>query len=412
MIQHNSKYTLSNLYYLGILFILAVCTYLAMPDLDNQASAGSGLSFLAFVGLAVLQIPLLIFIIGQRVKAKTDTIRFIPRFMLYYMMYFAWMTLITILMDETHNIIGLITMSLSILVFPFLLSTSYFRARQSRLDIWFYLCIIFIMLCIVVQYKNIYSLANILHEDQSHIVVSYFPLFVLPLLLLPSSRIIRYGSIAITAIIIISSIKRGGIIALGGSLIVYVFIKQIISDKSKLRQMIIIGIILALMGGVLYYITTYTDIDVVERIANISNDGGSDRDVLWLDTYHNIHNRDIGYRMVGNGYRSAQLVSTLRLPAHNDFLEIWYDFGGIGLTFYLIAFFSLCIYTFRLCKRKSRYAPHMAMILTYYFIFSMISIVVLYPWMALFTLSVGIIAGLADREQEENTLKTKDSKHA
>ena len=396
------KYTLSNWYFIGILLMLAVSTYLAMPDTDNQADAGSGLSFLAMVGLAVVQIPLLIYIYGQRIKGATRSIRLVPRFILYYAIYFIWMTTITVLFDTDHNIMGLTTISLSILVFTFLLSSSYFRARYSELDSWFYLTVIFLMLCICVQYKNIYSIANFLDTDKSHIAVSYTPLFILPILLLSPSRIIRYTSILLTTIIIISAVKRGGILALGACLMVYVFVKQYVSGTSKLRQITIILAVVAAMGGVVYYIMENTDNNIIERIQNISDDGGSGRDILWVDTYNNIHNRDVGYQLAGNGYRSALKVSVLQLPAHNDFLEIWHDFGLIGIVLYGIALFSLGLYTLRLMKRKSKYAPHMAMALTYYFIFSMTSIVVFYFWMALVMFSVGIVAGLADRELEND----------
>ena len=183
---------------------------------------------------------------------------------------------------------------------------------------------------------------------------------------------------------------------------VYIFVKQYVIGTSKLRRFIIFFVIIAVMGGVMYYLTETTDNNIIERIQNISDDGGSGRDIIWADTYKNIQNRDIGYKFVGNGYRSAQKVSVLQLAAHNDFLEIWYDFGGIGLALYLVSFLSLCLYTFRLFKRKSQYAPHLGMIMTYYFIFSMTSIVVLYFWMALLLFSVGIITGLADRELEVN----------
>ena len=232
-------------------------------------------------------------------------------------------------------------------------------------------------------------------------VVSYFPVFILPILLLTSSRIIRYTAIAITSIIVISSVKRGGVITLGLCLLVYVFVKQWISGKSKVRQLIVLAVVILMMSGVIYFLIQSEENNVIERILSIKDDGGSARDVLWKDVFQHIQNRDLVSRVIGNGYRSTEKISVYALPAHNDVLEIWYDFGGIGIILYGIAFFSLFSYTIQLLKRKSRYAPHMAMILTFYFIFSMTSIVILYFWMALLMLSIGIIAGSADRELEE-----------
>ena len=396
-----SKHTISNWYFIVVLIALAICTYLVMPDMDNTAEAGTGMSFMAIVCLTAVQIPLLLYIFYQRYKTHPDVYRLIPRFMLYYIVYFIWMTVVCILTDEDHNLFGKATMSMTIVVFPCLLICSYFRARTDKLNIWFYIAVLFIMLCIIVQYVNLYNIANQLTDEANHIGVSYFPLFVLPILLLPSSRIVKYASVAITAVIIISSVKRGGLIAMGASIVVYIFVKQIVSEISKTKKFIIIGAAVILMGGAIYYLgEVMEENNVIERIMSIKDDGGIDRDILWKDTYANIQNRDLGFRIVGNGYRSAQIESTFQLPAHNDALEICYDFGIIGLVLYSIAFLSLCIYAIKLIKRKSKYAPHLAMILSYYFIFSMISIVILYFWLALLLFSIGIIAGLADTELE------------
>lgn len=396
-----SRYTITNWYFLGVLLVLGISTFLVMPDMDNTAGAGSGLSTISVAALALIQLPLLAYIFLQRQVPGEESKRLIPMFLLLYGIYFGWMTVIYFVYDDTHNIIGRMLQALTILVFPFILSLSYYRARYCKLNVWFYLAVFFILLCITVQYINLYSIANQLDDDGSHIGVSYFPLFILPILLLPESRIVRYLSVVITSLVIISSIKRGGMIALGGSLMVYVFVKQIVSEGNKFRKLLILLAVVLVMVGVLIYIEESGTNNIIERFENLSDDGGSGRDVLWADAFQNIQNRDLGFRFVGNGYRSAQEVSCYKLPAHNDFLEIWYDFGGIGLTFYLLAFGSLCIYTLRLMKRKSRYAPHMAMAMSFYFVISMISIVVLYFWMALLMLSIGIITGLADKELEE-----------
>lgn len=399
--ESSTNYTLSNIYYICILLVLSISTYIAMPDIDNQANVGTGLSTIAMAGLAAIQLPLLFVIIGKRIKYTTDSIRFIPRFIFYYAIYFCWMTAITLINDDAHNVFGLTIVSMTILVFPIVLSCSYYRARYSELDKWFYLATIFLFICITLQYKNLYSIANFIGDESSHIAVAYFPLFILPIILLSSSRIIKYMAVIITSIIILSSIKRAGLLALGASLIMYILVKQIVNGKSRITIIVTLFIIALAMGGGLYYLSESTDNDIIERFENISDDGGSGRDILWADAYQNIHNRDIGYQLVGNGYRSAQKVSVFLLPTHNDFLEIWYDFGGIGFLLYGVAFISLCFYTLRLIKRKSEYAPHMAMTITFYFILSFVSIVILYFWMILIMFSVGIIAGSADRELEQ-----------
>lgn len=396
MRQTLHPYTLSNWYYIGVLLMLVLSTYLAMPDMDNTVNMGSGMSFWAMIGLAIVQTPLWLYIFSQRVKTNTSA----PRFIVYYGVYFCWMMISCVLTDYSHNIYGVIAFSLTLIMFPFMLGCSYYRSRYSDLDKWFYAVVILLFVCITYQYYNLYSIANMI-GGRSHMGISYFPLFILPILLLSSSRIVRYSAIVITSIIIISSVKRGGLITLGICLMVYVYVMQWISGKNKMRQIIIVAVVIAMMSGVIYFLMQSEENNVIERVMSIKDDGGSERDVLWRDVFNQIQDREFISHLIGNGYRSTQKVTVYALPAHNDVLEIWYDFGGIGIILYGMAFLSLCIYTIRLLKRKSRYAPHLAMTLTFYFLLSMISIVILYFWMVLLMFTIGIIAGLADRELEE-----------
>lgn len=103
--------------------------------------------------------------------------------------------------------------------------------------------------------------------------------------------------------------------------------------------------------------------------------------------------------MVGNGYNAVLRDSRLQLSAHNDLLEVTYDYGLIGTMLYIAAFLSITFYTVKMILSRSRYAPSMVMSYTIFFIQSMVSHIIIYYWASLFMLTWGYIIA---RNQIEN----------
>ena len=106
-----------------------------------------------------------------------------------------------------------------------------------------------------------------------------------------------------------------------------------------------------------------------------------------------ISKQSTGMFLLGNGYGTVLRNSQLQLSAHNDFLEVTYDYGFVGLLLYLAAFISLSIYIIKMILERSRFAPPFVLLLVIYLILSMISHIIIYYWSNLVMLAIGYIIG-------------------
>ena len=67
------------------------------------------------------------------------------------------------------------------------------------------------------------------------------------------------------------------------------------------------------------------------------------------------------------------------MSAHNDFLEVMYDFGLVGLLFYVLIHLSLIKWTIRLFRNGSPFAFPVLISYVCFFVMSMVSHLILYP---------------------------------
>ena len=285
-------------------------------------------------------------------------------------------------------------------IFPLLMSYTY--ARKYELDNG--ICTVFFLSFVLISYRylQIYQVAHGFFD--AIIGVSYFVPIVLPLVLLCPSKVIRIIGWLVTFIVIFSSGKRGGLIAVLASVIIYIFCKQIISNKNKIQSIIIIlAALTTLLTCTIYVFNTYGS-EIVERMMQLRTDGGSGRLYIWELVIRDLMQSDSLSFINGHGYFSVRLLTAdTGLPAHNDFLEIFYDFGLIGIVMYVLTWISLISQFFRMLRAKNKMTPVFAVMLTEFFIFSMVSIVYFYFYIVYICIFIGIIIGqieLAAANQE------------
>lgn len=146
----------------------------------------------------------------------------------------------------------------------------------------------------------------------------------------------KYRSLLISLIVFICVLagKRTGIVALLVSLLFGLRIKQLLKRKNVNRlpkYLFICSIAIVL----LYVCAGEQLIELAQRFINISNDGGSGRDVVYADVWGMIRSSNFFHLILGHGYNSVIRDAQLEFSAHNDFLEIIYDFGICGILLYL-----------------------------------------------------------------------------
>ncbi len=313
---------------------------------------------------------------------------------LLYILYILW-TIIIVITNDRNNDTYTFTISLvkhTIPIFSILIPFNYLQNhKDSKIFGWFF-CIS--SLAFALCYFKI--MATIISENISeapHMIISYYTLYILPLILLTCSNKLRIFFVIFTATVLTTSIKRGGIVAMGLGLIVYAFVYVITTKKIKLSTFITAICSLAILVILFLTLADTDENDLIKRFSNMENDDGSGRTIVWSVVINLILNSDFMPFLFGHGYNAVSMDASVGLSAHNDFLEVIYDYGLIGLTLYVCAVISLICKTISHIIKRTQYAAILAMFITIYMTLSMISHIVIYTWFNLIMLTVGYISG-------------------
>lgn len=138
------------------------------------------------------------------------------------------------------------------------------------------------------------------------------------------------------SIICIAAAKRSILIAYALCLIVYIlFYYRFTQTASKktLRRLLFAAIIIA--GVVWAFRTSFIDITyALDRFDDIENTGGSGRDILYDNILNGFFSSGAINFLFGHGYQAV--IQDFTNGAHNDFLEIMYDYGFLALILYVV----------------------------------------------------------------------------
>lgn len=379
-------------YFIFALFILIIASFFNMRAMEH------GTEYSVFTRIA-MALALLVWTFSA---AKL----FLPNYKLYlppttiilFCVYFLWASIPTLLDDKTQTG-DYITNIMYIFTPMFVLVSSFNSAMHTDFERFDKFVFMILLLALAIQYILIFKEVNFFLTN--HLASSYYVLYALPLVLLFESKWIKLFAIIVVTIILFSSFKRSGVLALAVSLVVYIMISQFVKKKLKPASVLTAIALIAIAGVAFYFLATdnSTGNTILDRFENVDQDQGSGRIPLWEQTIRMIEDQDLSNQIIGNGFNTVLRESTLQLSAHNDFLETAYDFGIIGLLIYIGAFFTLFFVVFKMIRKKSRYAPSIAMLAVIYAIQSMTSHVIIYYWANVFMLSFGYMIGKFQKDE-------------
>ena len=211
---------------------------------------------------------------------------------------------------------------------------------------------------------------------------NYPILYLLPFVLILHNNIIKYILILVIFLCLFVSLKRGGIIAFTLALITYYLVDASLNStrKSKTKNIVVSIIFLIVLLLLFLKIDSIFGDIFSARLENIEEDGGSGRIEIYSKVCHMIVDKtNIIQLIFGHGWNAVLKDNPLQCSAHNDFLELMYDTGLIGI----ICYISLLVWLFKEAKkqkiiRSSYSAAFYASIVLFIFNTS-VSHIVLYP---------------------------------
>lgn len=143
---------------------------------------------------------------------------------------------------------------------------------------------------------------------------------------------------------VIFCLKRGAMIIAALFYIISILYVYIGQNKSVLNKRIMhLSVIILIVGVVYAFVTIYNSNDLIQARIELTIEGSSSsRDYIYAQVWSAWLNSNILYQLIGHG-PIATLSATINY-AHNDWLEILYDFGLIGLLLYVVICVCLFIY--------------------------------------------------------------------
>lgn len=189
-------------------------------------------------------------------------------------------------------------------------------------------------------YLNIFNRVvsvNIEEIGVSNIV--FWSFCSIPAVFLINNPLYRNTLITIIAIICLFTMKRSAFIALLLILFFYYLSSKRIKRKFVNNNKALVYAVCCIGLIVLVYKFQDQFLEIwnrnVNRINSIQEDRGSNRLTVWEDVINAFDYNSIAEWIIGNGMGST-LFKAKHTTAHNDFLTVLFEFGIVGVIFYII----------------------------------------------------------------------------
>ena len=375
---------------LVILFIFIVCLYSFFKSIMfEEIIIGESFGMNSIVCLFLAFIPILYFLCAK--KLEIMKLPFVKSYVIFTIVSYV-IALLYSLFYPFDARITYVLFPLPLLLFIFIYQIT--SILNSKTIIFF---ISFLLIMLSVNYFRVYSIN---YFNGFRTMASSIFLFFMPFLLtIEKSRIKNIG-IVLILIIIAFSMKRTAFLAFVLGMIVYFFVNKVLIENKKIKGLFSFISIIFILLILIFYIIETNDIEIIDRFKNIKEDGGSGRDVVFDYSLKLIMESSLPELIFGHGFDMVIKDSLLKVSAHNEFLEITYDFGVISLIIFIVFLINIIKYTYTLIKFKSKYAAPMATSIIIFIISSMTSHTYLYTkHMIIFTLFWGYIIACVRKEQ-------------
>lgn len=214
------------------------------------------------------------------------------------------------------------------------------------------------ILKIHLTYDNISSDTIFAEDDVLSVFFNNFPYYVLWLSVLTIVLMPKLGiiNVFIGMVIVLLTAKRGPVVAIlmSASILCVINFRRIVFKK-KYRRITLLLLILPII-----FIFFWEDSlsMFIERWQNDLKSGssniGSARQLIWSSLISDWSNNGWFSQIFGNGFESTtyftKKVFGKNYHAHNDFVEIFYNFGIIGIIFFVLIHISIIRVTFKIYR--------------------------------------------------------------
>ena len=210
----------------------------------------------------------------------------------------------------------------------------------------------------------------------------FYMSFLMPAILLIRKKTLKISGLLLIFAAILISYKRSAFLAFVTSVPVYLYARNAISMSAKLKKLALItfggAFLLLLLFFTFNYIADTLDRDLTSRLESLTDDEGSGRLDKYIGYMGLLGSQSLSHWIIGGGANATN--NTKYTQAHNDFIEVLYNFGLMGLMFYLLFLNQLAKLFFEMKKYKYIHFDAFAVSLVIFFWGSMFSILIVLPY--------------------------------
>lgn len=395
---------LSNIAFAVFALLLVLFMFFSMNDLEDsgvESEYGLYAAFLNF--LIILNSLLFLAFSGKKCFFKTN------RLVLSWI-FFVVLSQIFVYLGQLNSL-RLFTDIVYVLFWPVCFLFTYklivvSPSKSNLLKKLFVLCFfealilyIFIIIKRGVFVESIYSSSEI-----------NYLLLLTPWVFLLKSEKLKFVCFSLLAIAILSSTKRSALLVLLLILLPYYIHLGKSIFRNRLLFVSLIVLLLFVSVSIFYRVDSRLDNRLTSRIESVEDDRGSGRLDIWAAVLQEQSRSSFMEWLFGHGHNSVQkhvIVFNIGFSAHNDYLQMLFDYGIFALITMLIFIYYRFRRLFYLYRKKHNlfFSYYSSMVL--FMVLTMVSHLVKYPTYFVFVVVYwAMVESLVDRERLLDKQKT------
>ena len=203
----------------------------------------------------------------------------------------------------------------------------------------------------------------------------YFFILPMPFLLRTNDSKKLYLFFFVMASMSILSSKRSMILAIAIFLLIW-GLYNTVKKKKVIQSFFLLLVMLSLTVYSFSNIRMLSESRLVEKMD--AEDVSNGREWIFKVTELMIANSSIDHKILGNGHNAVSRDSPMNISAHNEWLEITYDYGYIATIIYLCLWIFMLIKWYKIYKNKSPYFIQFSLLICIWGVMSIVSQMILY----------------------------------
>ncbi len=235
----------------------------------------------------------------------------------------------------------------------------------------------------------------------------YFALLTLPWLLVLKNKVLKTIVFIILFLAVLISFKRAAIIIMTATLIPFIRGNYSVFRKYKVLNVFVLLSILSVFAYTFIQIDKNFGGIVLNRLESMEKDQGSGRLGIYEEVIKMQKESSLDKWILGHGHFGVSKNLSLKISAHNDFLEVLYDYGIFVFILYIVLWLTVIKRLRFLYKQEHPFFVGYLSSFIIFLVMSMVSHLVLYASYFIFMVVFwGAVEGILDSEKAQKNISS------